>query len=64
MGIDFNNYIFDIVLWFIDEKLIDINIRNWNINKSNNYDIYNQIILSPRRWIKNQFHNIMIGSKV
>lgn len=55
MGIDFNNYIFDIVLWFIDENLIDINIRNWNINKSNNYDIYNQIILSPRRWIKNQF---------
>lgn len=54
MGIEFErNNVFDIVLYLDDEKLLDINSRNWSINKSNEHEIYNGIILSPRRWIKN-----------
>ena len=55
MGIDFDNYVFDNVLFFIDNELIDINSRTWLNRNKENYDLYNGIILSPRRWIKN-FH--------
>ncbi len=55
MGIDFDkDGNFDIVLNLVNDELIDINSRNWNINKSNNFEIYNSIIVSPRKWIKNQ----------
>ncbi len=55
MGIDFDkDGTFDIVLNLVNNELIDINSRNWNINKSNDFEMYNGIILSPRRWIKNQ----------
>ena len=55
MGINFDkDGIFDIVLYMLDNELIDINSRNWNVNKINNYEMYNGIICSPRRWIKNQ----------
>lgn len=55
MGINFDkDGIFDIVLYMLDNELIDINSRNWNFNKINNYEMYNGIICSPRRWIKNQ----------
>ena len=43
------------VLLFIDNELIDINSRTWLNRNKENYDLYNGIILSPRRWIKN-FH--------
>lgn len=53
MGIDFDNCVFDNVLFYIDDELIDINSRTWlNKNKSN-FDLYNGVVLSPRRWIKN-----------
>lgn len=53
MGIDFDHYIFDNVLFFINNELIDINIRTWENKNKNNFDFYNGLILSPRRWIKN-----------
>ena len=59
MGIDFNNLSsFDIVLFFIDNELIDINIRTWENNHKENFDLYNGIILSPRRWIKNLYPHL------
>lgn len=55
MGIDFDSInLFDIVLHLVNDDLIDINSRNWSLNKSNDKETYNSIILSPRRWIKNQ----------
>lgn len=55
MGINFDKgRKFDIVLNLINDELIDINSRNWNINKNGNFEIYNGIIVSPRKWIKNQ----------
>lgn len=55
MGIDFENYVFDNVLFFINNELIDINIRTWDTRNKENFELYNGIVLSPRRWIKN-FH--------
>lgn len=55
MGIDFDNYIFDNVLFFVNNELIDINSRTWRNQYKENFEFYNGIILSPRRWIKN-FH--------
>lgn len=53
MGIDFESYIFDSVLFFINGEFIDINSRTWKNRYKENFDFYNGIILSPRRWIKN-----------
>lgn len=55
MGINFEDYVFDNVLFYIDDELIDINSRTWINRNKENFDLYNGIILSPRRWIKN-FH--------
>lgn len=56
MGIDLNKCaVFDVVLKLVCNELIDVNIRNWKMNTSNKSEIYNGIILSARRWIKNQF---------
>ena len=50
MGIDFDTYVFDIVIFLSNNDLIDINSRMWNKRK---WDLYNSIIMSPRNWIKN-----------
>lgn len=55
MGINFENYVFDNVLFFVDDELIDINSRTWSNRNKENFDLFNGIVLSPRRWIKN-FH--------
>ena len=55
MGIDFDNYVFDNVLFYVGNELIDINSRTWRNKSKENFDLYNGIILSPRRWIKNLF---------
>lgn len=57
MGIDFDNYVFDIVVFLTNNGLLDINSRMWD--KSNNDSrIYNSIIMSPRNWIKNHLPNL------
>lgn len=53
MGIDFDNYVFDNVLIFSGKELIDINSRTWLNRNKEGTDLYNGIIMSPRRWIKN-----------
>lgn len=50
MGINFDTYVFDIVIFLLNNELIDINSRMWNKRK---WDLYNSIIMSPRNWIKN-----------
>lgn len=50
MGINFDEYVFDIVVFLLNDELIDINSRMWNKRK---WDLYNSIIMSPRNWIKN-----------
>lgn len=50
MGIDFDNFAFDIVIYMLNNELIDINSRLW-YKKEN--DLCNSIIMSTRKWIKN-----------
>jgi hypothetical protein len=53
MDINFNEYVFDIVLFLEDGKLLDINSRFWIESKSNLKSLYNSIIMSSRKWIIN-----------
>lgn len=59
MGIDFNNYIFDIYL-HVDQNdtLLDINFRNWNTNKKENFELYDGVVATPYRWIEILFPNL------
>ena len=52
MGIDFEHYTFDIVLSLNDNDLLDINFRNWNFNKSSNFELLDGIVATPLRWIE------------
>ncbi len=53
MGINFDNYVFDIVVFLLDGKIIDINSRTWNKKNKTKFELYNGIVMSPRNWIKN-----------
>lgn len=59
MGIDFKNYVFDIYL-HVDQndKLLDINFRNWNTNKEENFELYDGIVATPYRWIEILFPDL------
>ena len=53
MGINFRNYIFDIYVYVNrDNQLLDINFRNWNINKKETFELYDGIVATPYRWIE------------
>lgn len=60
MGINYDSTVYDSVLFFADNKLIDINSRTWRNREKEKHDLFGGIVLSPRRWIKNcypQFDN-------
>lgn len=59
MGIDFKNYIFDIYL-HVDQNdtLLDVNFRNWNANKEENFELYDGIVATPYRWIEILFPDL------
>lgn len=52
MGIDFEHYTFYIILSLNDNNLLDINFRNWNFNKSSNFELLDGIVATPLRWIE------------
>lgn len=52
MGIDFNNYMFDLVLYLNENDLLDINFRNWDFNKEGNFELLDGIVATPSRWIE------------
>lgn len=52
MGIDFNNYIFDIVITMNKNSLIDINFKNWDFNQKENFDLLDGLVATPMRWIE------------
>ncbi|MCI9434898.1 MAG: hypothetical protein HFI86_06490 [Bacilli bacterium] len=53
MGINYDNFIYDIVLFLFNGDLIDINSRTWNNRDKEDFALWNGIIMSPRNWIKN-----------
>lgn len=52
MGIDFRNYIFDIVLYLNDNNLLDINFRDWDNNKESNFELIDGIVATPLKWVE------------
>lgn len=52
MGIDFNNFVFDIVITMNKNSLIDINFKNWDLNKKENFELLDGLIATPMRWIE------------
>ncbi|MCI9110686.1 MAG: hypothetical protein HFH47_02595 [Bacilli bacterium] len=52
MGIDFNNYIFDIVLIMNKNKFLDCNFRNWILEKKERFELIDGIVASPIRWVE------------
>lgn len=60
MGINYDSTVYDSVLFFADNNLIDINSRTWKNREKEKFDLFGGLVLSPRRWIKNcypQFDN-------
>lgn len=52
MGIDFENYVFDLNLFVNNDNLIDTNFRNWNSNKEEYFELLDGIVATPFRWIE------------
>ena len=52
MEVNFNPNIFDIVLYLSDENLLDINFRNWDLNKKENFELYDGLVATPSRWLE------------
>lgn len=55
MGINLNEYVFDICVYTNNGELLDINSRTWDDRYKDNLDLFNGIVLSPRNWVKNMF---------
>lgn len=58
MGIDFDNYVFDLVLSLNKEELLDINFRNWDYNKKENFELIDGIVATPLKWAQVLMPNI------
>jgi len=52
MGIDFEHYIFDIVLTLNNNDLLDVNFRNWKFNKDSNFELLDGVVATPLRWVE------------
>lgn len=52
MGIDFENYVFDLNLLVNNNNLIDTNFRNWNSNKEEYFELLDGLVATPFRWIE------------
>lgn len=52
MGIDFQKYIFDIVLYVSKKELFDTNFSTWKYQDERQYDIANGAACTPYNWLK------------
>lgn len=52
MEINFNPNVFDIVLYLSKENLLDINFRNWDLNKKEKFELYDGLVATPSRWLE------------
>ena len=51
MEVNFNPNVFDIVLYLSKENLLDINFRNWDLNKKEKFELYDGLVATPSRWL-------------
>ena len=52
MGIDLDNYVFDIVLTLNDSTLLDTNFRSWNYNKAEKEKLLECVVSTPNAWVE------------
>lgn len=52
MGVNFENYVFDLNLFVNNNNLVDTNFRNWNSNKEEYFELLDGIVATPFRWIE------------
>lgn len=52
MGVDFENYVFDLNLFVNNNNLIDTNFRNWDSGKEEYFELLDGIVATPFRWIE------------
>lgn len=52
MGVDFENYVFDLNLFVNNNDLIDTNFRNWDSDKEEYFELLDGIVATPFRWIE------------
>ena len=52
MEIIFNPNAFDIVLYLSKGNLLDINFRNWDLNKKEKFELYDGLVATPSRWLE------------
>lgn len=51
MGIDLENYVFDIILLIADSKIVDINFRSWRYDKEKENKLLECVISTPNAWM-------------
>ena len=52
MGIDLDNYTFDIVLILNNSNLLDTNFRSWNYNKAEKEKLLECVVSTPNAWME------------
>ena len=52
MGVNLENYVFDIVLSMNNSKIFDINFRSWDFNKEENSKLLECVISTPNAWME------------
>lgn len=52
MGLDFENYCFDVVLTLNKNILYDINFRAWELNKKENFELLDGLVATMPKWIE------------
>lgn len=52
MEIDFNPNVLDIVLYLSGQNLLDINFRNWDLDKEENFELYDGLVATPAKWVE------------
>ena len=52
MGLNLENYVFDLVLFMKNSKIIDINFRSWDFNKEEKSKLLECVISTPNAWME------------
>ena len=55
MGINFNNFMFDIVMYMKNDELIDFNYNWWRYNDEKYFEVLDGAACTPMRWIERHF---------
>ena len=60
MGIDLENYVFDIILLMGNSKIIDINFRSWQYDKEKENKLLECVVSTPNAWMDALMPNLYV----